>query len=270
MTHKTKSLIFALSILCTFAFPCAGNAQQEARAEQTSAPLEISADEALEWHRNDNYFIAKGNAIAAQGTASIAANTLQANYDNAGQKSGLNITSLTAEKNVVLTSQDSRAFGDHAVYDITQNTAVLTGDALKLEMPGQTVTASDRFEYNTQTGEFSALGNAIVTRPQETLRAHKITAVMVNDTNGNRRLDKMFANGNVIITTQTERLTGAYAIYNARTETAEVTGGVTIIRGPNILRGERATIDLKTQISRIFAGQNEENRVRGTFYPGSQ
>lgn len=247
-------------------------AGSNANAEQ---PLEITADKTLEWLRGVKQFIARGNALAVQGTASVAAQTLTADYRE-GKESNIEIHTLTAENNVVLKSGTDTAYGDRAVYDLDQGLATLTGQDLRLVSPGQTITAQDRFEYWTNTGKVHAIGNAVVIRPkpqggQDRLLAKKITATLKKDANGKQALDTIEAFDNVVITTPTEKITGAYGIYRAATNKAELTGGVTITRGPNILKGVRAVVDLNTNTSKIFGGGAGNNRrVSGTFFPGSE
>ncbi len=48
-----------------------------------------------------------------------------------------------------------------------------------------------------------------------------------------------------------------------------MTGGVTILRGPNSLKGERAEIDLTANTSQLFGGGGV-GQVKGVFYPGSE
>ena len=72
-----------------------------------------------------------------------------------------------------------------------------------------------------------------------------------------------------MITTQQERVKGAYGLYDARMNTVDLTGGVVITRGQNILQGDRAKVDLNTQVSQLFGGSSGDTsgRVTGTFYP---
>ncbi len=48
-----------------------------------------------------------------------------------------------------------------------------------------------------------------------------------------------------------------------------MTGGVTIIRGPNSLKGDRAEVDMNTNTSQLFGGGGS-GQVKGIFYPGSE
>lgn len=251
-----------------------------AQAQNKDQPLDISADDSLEWDRQKQIFTAKGNALASQGNVSISASTLIAAYDeNARTGNNFDIHTMTAENNVIISSEDNKAYGDKAVYEIAKEYAVMTGNNLRLVTPEQTVSARDKFEYFVTEGKLVATGNATITRPTDTLRADTLTAHLATNDKGERVLDRMTAQGNVVITTPTEKLTGTYGTYNGRTKIAEVTGGVTITRGPNILQGQRATVNLNTQISSIYgngdnaapnnAGQSG-GRVTGTFYPGTQ
>ena len=261
-----KNLIILVAIIGTYT----ATHTRETYAQTSKAPLTISADETLEWDRKNLNFTANGNAIAQQDGVSIAAKMLKANYrENETTGDNFDIYQMLAISNVTITSADNKAYCDKAIYDIENEVALMTGKNLRLITPQQSITARDKFEYHTTAGKLVAIGNATIKRPTDTVRADRITAYLTTDANGKRTLDRMVAEGNVIITTATEKLTGTNGTYNARTEKAEITGGVTITRGPNILKGDRATVNLKTQISRIFGGQTNNGRVTGTFYPGS-
>ncbi len=242
----------------------------EATTQNTEAKaVDISADESLEWYRNEQYFIAKGNAKAVQGDVSIDADTLKADYDNDpdGKEGSLNLRVLHAIDNVLIKSADNVAYGDKADYDLQTKQALMTGSNLKLQTPEQTITARDRFEYDVTKGKLVAVGNAKVVRPSDTLSADTITAYMAEDSQGKRTVRKVEADGSVTIITAQEKVTGRSGVYDAVAQTVEVSGNVVIYRGSNILRGQRAEVDLNTQISRLFGGEGETGRVTGTFYP---
>lgn len=235
----------------------------------SNQPLEITADNTLEWERNNKTFIARGNALAVQGDSSVAAATLTAHYDEK-EGGGMKISRVLAEDDVVIKSRGSEAFGAKADYDIDKGYAIMTGNNLRMISPEQEVTARDQFEYWTTDGKFIALGNAKVKRGTDTLQADKISAIMKNDAQGKRALETLEAHNNVVITTPTEKVTGNYGIYRANTNMAEIKGNVKITRGPNILEGERAEVDMTTKTSRIFGGPTQGGRVKGVFYPNSE
>ncbi|QQG37320.1 MAG: ostA-like family protein [Micavibrio aeruginosavorus] len=247
-------------------------AQQAVNSEKDK-PLEITAEQTLEWHRNDKKYIARGSAEAVQGAVRIHADTLSADYRE-GKTSNYDIYRMTAEGQVVITSQGNQAYGDKAVYEIDSGMAVMTGQALKMTAPNQILTARDKFEYGVTEGRLSAYGDVVVTRPNDKMQADKASAFFSQDAQGadRRKLERLEAEGNVIITTATETLRGDRGIYNAGTNIAEVTGNVKIIRGPNVLEGNRAEINLTTNVSRMFGnqtGSGNSGRVKGVFYPDS-
>ncbi len=232
-------------------------------------PLEITADGSLEWLRKDGKFIARENARAVQGDTAVAAQTLTADYREANG-SNFDIWRITAERDVVLTSADSKAYGDRAEYNLDDGVAVLTGQNLRMISPEQTITASDRFEYQVNEARVLAVGDAKVIRPTDTLEADTIKATLEDTPQGERKLKTLEAEKNVVITTPTEILRGDYGIYRAADNKAEIRGNVKLTRGPNVLEGERAEVDLTTNISRIFGSGDAGGRVRGVFYPGSE
>ncbi|MFN3700616.1 MAG: LptA/OstA family protein [Alphaproteobacteria bacterium] len=240
----------------------------------SSDPLEITADGTLEWHRDANKFIATKNAIAKQGEVSLAGEKLTALYRSVAGNN-FDLHTIQAEDDVRIQSRDTVAHGDKADYDIIKGYAEMTGSDLRLISPDQTVTAQDKFEYWTEDGRLIAIGNAKITRRNErgeinTLQADRLTAFMKDNAQGQRVLERLEADGNVIITTPTETLTGNRGVYLASTNIAEITGNVTIRRGPNVLEGTKADVNLNTNISRMFGGGDALTRVRGVFYPSSR
>jgi lipopolysaccharide export system protein LptA len=242
-----------------------------------NTPVEITADGSLEWNRNEKTFIARKNALAKQGETSIHAETLTAHYrDGAG--GGMDIHQVQAESGVELKSKDTTAYGQKADYDLDKAYAIMTGDNLKMISPDQTVTARDKFEYWTTEGKLIAVGNARADRKNakgetDTLEADTISAILKDGAQGQRKLETLEATNNVVITTPTEKITGQHGIYHADTNKATLTGGVVLHRGPNVLEGDRAEIDMNTNTSQLFGGAvtpTASGQVRGVFYPGTE
>ncbi len=233
-------------------------------------PLEITADESLEWNRTDLYFKARKNVKATQGKTSLFTALLTAKYRD-GKEGGIDIYTIKADGAVRIVSENSQAYGDHAVYDVDTSYAVMTGDHLRLVSDDQVVTARDKFEYYVSAGRLEAHGQAKAEREGDMLEADKMIALFEQDSKTGRRvLKSLEAIGNVVITTPDEILTGNRAIYSAQTNVAELLEGVVIVRGPNKLQGTRAEVNLETNISKIYGGTPAEGgRVRGVFYPSS-
>ncbi len=268
-------LLNILSLCLLGGFTISPALAQDGLTTSSSDPVEVTADNTLEWLRNDEKFIATGNAKAKQGLSSVSGQTLTAQYRKS-PKSSMEIYRITAEKDVVLETEDSQAYGDKAVYDLDTSLATLTGSDLKLISPDQTITANEKFEYFVDEGRANALGRAKVVRPKaqgggfDTLEADKISAIFKDNPQGERVLHSMEAIGNVVIVTPTETITSAYGIYQADTNKAKLNGSVKIRRGQNTLEGDRAEVDLTTNVSQIFGAPQTGERVRGVFYPGSE
>lgn len=268
---KSQAMILNIFIfVMAFFAPVAHSLAQTAGKE----PLEISAAGSLEWHRNDHKYVALGGVVAKQGATTITADKMIADYrEGAAKKAGTpSIYRLTAQGHVVITSGvDHQAFGDHAVYNLDEKRAVMTGQELKMQAPGQIVTARDRFEYSTIEGRLNAIGNALAVKGDDSIAADQISAWFSPDaTTGQRTMDRAEATGNVTIATPTERATGTHGTYTRDNDIAVLNGPVQITRGPNILNGTRAEVNLKTNVSTVFGDAKTGGRVKGTFFPESK
>lgn len=245
-----------------------------AQSKNSPAPLEISAAETLEWHRDKQLYIANGAASAQQGDTTIKANILEAYYREP-KAGGMQIWKIIARNNVEIHSASGNAYGDHAVYNLDESKAVMTGDNLKMLSDDQSLTADERFEYYTEENKLIAIGNTRIKRPTETLESDQVTA-WFKDGDASRELWRAEADGHVHIKTAEESITGDKGEYRKEDNKAEVIGNVVIRRGPNILEGTRAELDLLTNISKVFGGKNangegkNDGRVRGTFFPDSE
>lgn len=252
-------------------------AQSPLGGSGNKAPVEITADDAIEWLRSDHLYRASGKAMAKQGDVTIAADTLEAAYDPAlGEQ---NIQTVTAIGHVTITSTDRTVVADRGVYDITTGLVTLTGNTIRLTAPNMTVTATEKLTYNQQENKASAFGNAVVTTPGRTLKAQQIDAWFMtgakNKDSAMGNLQRAAARGNVMIKTDKEILQANNADYNAVSQEAVMTGNVKLTQGQNHLQGERAVVNMKTGLSQLFGstsgnvGTSSGGRVRALFFPGS-
>lgn len=261
-------LLFAVMVI-GFATP--------AIAQDGNAPVEITADKTLEWHKNALQYVARGNAVVKRGDVTIKSDLMTADYrakSDRKQGSNTDIYRMTGTGNVSIDNKGSIVTGDKVVYDIDAGIATMTGENLSMTSPDQIVTASESFQYTIKDGRVKAIGNAKLVRGNNTLQGDTIDAILSTGTDGKNSLDRLEAHGNVKIVTPAEILTGSNATYNAKANNAVVTGNVKIMRGQNVLTGGRAEIDLTTNVSRLFGSSIEDGqtggRVRGVFYPGSE
>ncbi len=268
-------IIFYSFIITLFSFALSSFTMAYAQNTTTSKkgskePVEISAEKTLEWHQQDKQYIADGVVEVKQGDVTILADKVIADYHDDDKGGNVKIWRLTAEGNVRITNIDSTAIGNKAVYNVDKSIAILTGNNLKLTTPDQIITAQNRMEYDMGHGKAKAIGSAKITRGTDTLTADNITANFTKDKNGKQTLKAANANGHVVIKTPEETLSGNKGTYNAAKNTAEVKGNVKIVRGPNVLEGARAEINLTTNISKIFGAPESGQRVKGVFFPGSK
>ena len=269
MLYNKKLTVLLITILVTLS--SAHHSQSHAQQlGNNDTPIEISADNSLEWLQNKQQYVANGNVEVTQGTSKILCDRLVADYRENEKTGSTEIWQLTAYDNVRLTSDDNQAQGDKAIHNVDTGLSTLTGNNLKLTTPDQTITAAERLEYNMNEGLAKAIGSAKIVRGSDTLSANNITATFGKNAQGKQILKTSTATGNVKITTPDEVLTGNKAVYNAVKNTATVTGNVTVKRGPNILEGGRAEVNLATNVSKMFGTPNNGKRVKGVFFPSSK
>lgn len=241
-------------------------------------PLEVTAQKALEWDRNNKTFTAREKAIAKQGTTELHGDLLTAKYtEGKGGTGGMTVNRIDATGNVQIISEGSVATGQKGYYLVKDGFAELTGNNLKLVTDTDTVTARDKMTYSATRREMNAYGNARATQGDDTIAADRLIG-RFKPVNGKNEMDEMEAIGNVVVTTPTDVLYGDRAIYLAGTNKATVTGNVRIERGPNLITGARGEIDLDTNVSKIFGDggptatstdgtqTGSDGRVRGVFY----
>jgi lipopolysaccharide export system protein LptA len=254
--------------------PAAAPAGAGALNPNKNQPIDITADQTLEWHRNELQYIGRGNVIAKQGDATIKSDTLTADYRQTDTSKN-DIYRLTAVGNVTVSQDDDNAIGDHAVYTTDDGVAIMTGKHLVMTTPDQVVTARDNFRYEVNSGRLTANGAARAIRTmddgtKDIIDADQLSAWFVQQqAGGPRKLDHMTAVGHVVITTPTDVLHGDTGDYVAGSQIATVTGHVRIDRGPNVLVGDKADINLATNVSRMVTTPGQSKRVHGIFYPGS-
>jgi lipopolysaccharide export system protein LptA len=230
--------------------------------QSRNTPLEINADQGIEWQQKTKAYIARGNARAAQGDVAVHADTLTAYYREK-DGGGTSIWRIDAENNVRIVTPTQRAFGNKGVYDVDNGILVLTGN-VRMETETDRITAQDSLEYWEKRNLAVARGNAIAERGDNKLRADVLTAHFFKDAKGKSRVRKIDAFDNIVITTPDEIVRSNRGVYDVETGIAKLTGSVKITRGTNQLNGEYAEVNLNTGVSRLFG---RGGSVRGIFTP---
>ncbi|WP_232314886.1 LptA/OstA family protein [Oceanibaculum pacificum] len=229
-------------------------------------PVTIEADNGIEWVRDAQKYIARGNAKATRGDVTVNADTLTATYRD-GKNGQTEIWRLEAEGKVVMRTPTETAYGDRAVYNMDLQRLRLTGKNLKLVAGSDTVTARDTIDYFQGKQVAVATGDAVAIRLDRRIRADVLTARFQPDRANQLQLAEVQADGNVVITTPNEVARGKSGVYDVSREIATLTGDVKITQGKNQLNGQRAEVNMRTGVSRLLAGKGGDGRVRGLFVP---
>lgn len=234
------------------------------------SPLEIFADDGIEWQQGGAQFLAQGNARAVRGEVTVRADVLRAFYrDKPG--GGSDIWRLDAEGGVVISSPTEKAYGELATYDVDNSVLVLSGGKpTRLVTPEDTITAGGQLEYWQTKRMAVARGGADATRAGKRLRANVLVAhfAPASGSGDSDQIQRIEAFDAVRIDTPSETVTANRGAYNVESGIATLTGSVKIIRGENILDGCRAVVNLNTGISRLFGCEGSAGgRVRGLITP---
>jgi lipopolysaccharide export system protein LptA len=273
-----------------------------AKGGNGSQPLDVTADQGIEFSKDAKEIIARVNAKAVRGNTTVTSDILTAYYrdktppppgaapngktpapapaptpvpsdkpnDGTGT-GGSEVWRVTADGNVDIFSPTQHAYGDHADYNIDDAVVVLTGDHLKMTTPQDIVTARDTLEYWENKQQAVARGNAVAIRADKRIQADTLVADFAKNKLGQTVIQVAHGYDHVILTTPTEVVTGDRADYVVETGIVTVTGSVKMTRENNQLNGGYAVVNLNTGISRMYpappGGRAPDSQVRGLFVP---
>lgn len=83
---------------------------------------------------------------------------------------------------------------------------------------------------------------------------------------GGQNIQRIVAAGQVVLRSGDRTVSGDTAVVEMNKDTVTLTGNVVLVEGPNVLRGERLTVDLKTKQAKVDGGRN---RVQTILTPGA-
>lgn len=263
----------AVTLLAAFAWGSAwaetASAQSLDFGSDSDVPIEIYADQGIEWQRQELVFIANGNARAVRGEVTVRADVLRAYYrEKAG--SGTDIWRLDAQGAVKITAPNQTAVSELAVYDVDNSVLVLSGGKVRLDTDVDHITADQQVEYWEKKQLAVARGNAIAVREDKKIHAEVLAAYFRRNQDGKNKVHRVEAFDNVRIDAASDVVTADRGIYNVESGIATLTGSVMIERGSNRLKGCSAEVNLNTSVSKLFAcgGGEGGGRVRGVLQPG--
>jgi lipopolysaccharide export system protein LptA len=230
-------------------------------------PIEIYADEGIEWQQESQVAIAHGNAKAIQGEVAVHADTLTAYYRKR-EDGATEIWRIDAEGNVRVVSPNETATGKKGVYDIDNGILVLS-ENVRLKTVSHVITARDNLEYWEKKQLAVARGNALMVENGKRLSADVLSAHLDKEPSGKTKISRIDAHGNVHISTPSEIIRGNRGVYDLETGIATITGAVRITRGDTQLSGERAVVDTRTGVSHLLSTPGKKGgRVHGLIPQG--
>jgi lipopolysaccharide export system protein LptA len=274
-------------------------------ADDNGKPLNIEAENGVEWQQANHVYIARGNAKATRGQNTVSADTLYAYYrpappnPNGAEKPAPTNTAATntaatsafdtgstqiyrmeADGKVVFATPTQNAYGDHAVYDVDQALLVMTGKNLKIVTPQDVITARDTLEWYDQKQLGVARGDAIAIRQgpaPKSIHADVLVAEITKaGENQPSKISKVDAHGHVVLISQDQIAHGDAAVYNLDTGIATLTGHVSLTRGENELRGQYGVVDTNNNVARLLPAPPSAQltgphpRVEGLLIPHQQ
>jgi lipopolysaccharide export system protein LptA len=215
-------------------------------------PIEIFADNGIEWQQENLIFLARGNARAVRGLVTVYADELRAYYREKSD-GGTDIWRLDAHGNVRIKTQGETAYGDEAVYQVDKKILVLKGSKVRLVAGKDEISADKQLEYWENRQMAVARGNAFAVRAGKRLRADVLAAYFRTDKQGENRLYRVDAFDRVKIVTDQNTATSNRGVYNVESGIATLTGDVKLVRGKNVLTGCSAEVNLNSGVSKIFS-----------------
>ncbi len=228
-------------------------------------PIDISADNGIEWRKQDKVYIARGKALAVQGNQSIAADTLTGFYSTDSN----HIDRMTGDGNVVIKNGSQTAYGDHADYDTNTKLLVMKGNNLKsVTDKGDVVTARDSMEYWKDRDTVVAKGNVYTVHGDTKVHSDLANGYFHANSDGKKVLYQLEALGNVKTDTAKQTTWSDKMVYNLETKIAVFTGHVRIQQDNNTFTGDRAEINTATNVSRLLSDPGKGGgRVHTTIGP---
>jgi lipopolysaccharide export system protein LptA len=260
--------------------------------QDAGKPVNIEADQGIEWQQEHHVYIARGNVKATRGQSTLYCDTLYAFYRPSGKDAGAKnangqpippkpdkpaaaasgtaaapatgatgllgdssseIYRLEADGNVRLATETQTVYGDHAIDDVDQAVMVMTGKHLKLVTPNDVVTARDSLEWYDHQQLAVARGDAVAVRNGKTIKGDVLTAYVERPANQPSHISHINATGHVIVSSIDQVGTGDTGVYNLDTGIATLTGHVSLTKGDNEMRGQYAVVDVNKNIGHLLS-----------------
>ena len=270
-----KSL-FACHLLTVLALPATGQAQSLNLASGAKdQPIEIIADNGIEWQQENEILIASGNAKASRDGISVEAEVIRAYYKQKPE-GGADLYRLDAVGGVKIYSSTDSIIGQTAVYDFDKAILRVDGKKVIFKSGNDTISATQQMEYWERQKMAVARGRAIAVHQGKTVRTDILKALIREKKDGKSEVYIVEAFDNVLIISEQDRVRADRGIYKIDSGIATLAGNITITRADSILTGDQAEVNLKTGISKLLTADpvrsdaRKKKRIRGLIYPQKQ
>jgi len=245
--------------------------QQLTNFDNSNGPIEIFADDGIEWHKNKSKYVALGNAKALSGTLSVESDKIEAFYKE-NDSSNMNITEVRAKKNVVVKDKKMKITGgEYAEYKIIKDYFFINGKNIILTSEKNILKSNKKLEYWRSKNIAIATGKAEAKKDNEFIVLADKLVWYLQERNQKTTVKKLLGFNNVSIKTNNEVAFSDKAIYNNNTEICKLFGNVKLQRGESFLIGEYAEVDLRSGISKLLPAPGtklNENKVRALIDKG--
>ena len=268
---KKISKSFYLVFILIFLSLKISESQQLTNFDNNNEPIEIFADDGIEWHKNKSKYVALGNAKALSGTLSLESDRIEAYYKEE-DSSNMNITEVRAKKNVIVQDKKMKITGgEYAEYKILKDYFLINGKNIILTSEKNTLKSNKKLEYWRSKNIAIATGRAEAKKDNEFVVLADKLVWYLQERNQKTTVKKLLGFNNVSIKTNNEVAFSDKAIYNNETEICKLYGNVKLQRGESFLIGEYAEVDLRSGISKLLPAPGtklNENRVRALIDKG--
>ncbi len=148
----------------------------------------------------------------------------------------------------------------------------LQGFSINREKPVQIT--STTLEVRDKEKRATFIGNVLVAQGDTTMKSKTLDVYYEQQeagsadgkpgqpgSGGSQQIRRLEAKGGVVVSQKEQTATGDTGVFDMKSNTVMLLGSVVITQGPQVIRGERLTVDLTTGVSHVEGG------VQGLFMP---
>lgn len=126
---------------------------------------------------------------------------------------------------------------------------------------------ADQLDVDDNEGLALYKGNVNLRQGEAHLKTAELRVFYDNkNSDGGQSIQRIVAAGQVVLRSGDRTVSGDTAVVEMAQDTVTLTGNVVLVEGPNVLRGDRLTVDLKTKQAKVDGGRN---RVQTILTPGA-